>query len=508
MTISYSITINRNDDSDYADTNEDITADVIALKWRLGMNQPFDSMAAASWAEITVWNDDQTYSPEKTTLQPGHCLRIQSDDETTVRTHFTGFIQYIVPAPGDEGKHTAVIVAAGVEDWLPRNQVRLPVMTHVTADEVIQAVLDACEFRRPVLDGYLIIGVSDFNTIGMHKLFGDAFDASLETGKSTFVYAGDTWGDGIRADHAIKQAVDSERGRFFTNRAGQLVFYNRHHTLIDSTSEATFANDMAGLSYDYGAEVVNQVAVTIQPRTIGAEDSVLWSLDEPQRLRPGGVRRLIARYRDDNDNPVGALTVIPPVPTIDYTANKFETGTATGQTQHVRVSLVKAGASAATLEIRHDRAYDIYLHTLTLRGTPLSGNDPITLQHTDHESITFYGLGQLVFDLPMLTSVGEAEELALYEVRRRRDPVGVVRALHTDTGHHPVQVLARTLFDRITITEDQTNHSADAVIIAEEHRVTKGGVQHQVIWLLEPADSPPAVVIGESKPDGSRVLVY
>jgi len=38
--------------------------------------------------------------------------------------------------------------------------------------------------------------------------------------------------------------------------------------------------------------------------------------------------------------------------------------------------------------------------------------------------------------------------------------------------------------------------------------VDRGGTRHRVAWTLEPADSQRVAVIGDAKPDGSRVLAY
>ena len=71
-----------------------------------------------------------------------------------------------------------------------------------------------------------------------------------------------------------------------------------------------------------------------------------------------------------------------------------------------------------------------------------------------------------------------------------------------------VQVLARTLFDRITLQDAQTNHTRDYFIVAEEHEVDLGSSRHRVQWLVEPADSDIFFIIGTHKPDGTRALAF
>ena len=502
MPVSYTVAIDSNDDGTF---NQNISQDVIDLWWRLGMQNPYDSLAAPIQARITLRNQNQDYSPEETTLLPGKSVRIQSNDGTTTRTHFTGFIQHIEPQTGDQGSKQALLHLHGPESWLHENHVRVQPLQNATADTVIEAILNQALLRRPILDDYMVVGISGYNTIGTNKLFGENITRSLETGKSTFAYIGDTWGAGIRADEAIRQVAASERGRFFINRAGEAVFYNRHHTLTNTTLSATFEDDMAGLDYAYGADLVNQVSLTLTPRSIGTPNSVLWALSSTQRIAPNETRQFIARYRDDNDNPFGALSVNT---ITDYSANSLSDGSGVNQTTSVEVVLVSTDASAALVEIRNRSDNTVYMTNLTLHGIPLIGDDPLIIEQRNDESITFYGLGMLELDLPALTSINEADQLARYEIARRKVPRGRIRELRTNIRHHPTQTLARTLFDRIRIIESQTSHDSEYFIIAEEHRVSQGGTRHEVSWTLEVADSDHFVIVGTSKPNGERVLAY
>lgn len=509
MPITYTVAMDANHDGDFTDMGEAISSAIIDLTWRLGMDKPYDSLAPPATARITVRNPDKAFSPEYAGgLQPGTYIRIQSDDGSTVRTHFTGLIDHIAPSSGELGQRIAIIHAIGVDGALAEQTISLPPQTSVTADAVIDAVLDAANLRRPILAGYCIIGVSGYNSLDTAKLFGQNIARTLESGKSTFAYVGDTWDEGIRADSAIEQTTVSERGRFFSDRAGEAVFYNRHHTLTHTTSAATFADDMDGLAYSYGADVTNHVQVTLTPRSIGAANSTLWTLASSQRIDPG-ITTLHVRFRDDDDQPTGALLLIPPIAGLDFNANTAADGTGTDQTDSVRVNIEREDFSSATLRITSTAGTAVYLQAgMRLRGTPLLIGDPVTIEHIAMDSVTFYGQRSLTLTLPTLTSLDEADQMARYELARRTSPRGTIRAITLSTRTHPTHVLARTLFDRITITEMQTDHSGDYVIIAEEHHVTKGGTSHTVTWLLEPADSDVYVVIGLHKPDGTRVLAY
>lgn len=490
MSIQYRISIDHNDDGDFSGGGETITPQVLSMRWRLGMAQPFAAMAQPTEAQITVRNAGRGFSPEISGMQPGKRIRIQSDDGVTTRTHFSGFIQSIHPAAGDQGQRTAVITAYGAEERLRANQVSLQPMEHVTADVGIGTVLD----------GVFILDIQ--STLGTHTLAGHHLPRQFETGQSVFTRLGDQWGDAIPADEAIRQIVESERGRFYVNRDGTAVFLNRHHTLLNHSIKATFSDDMAGLHYSYAATIRNRVQVTVTPRGIGEADTVLWQLDNRQRIPAGGRRRIAIRYHDENGYPVSARGV-----KAVYAASTSATG---GENAAASISVVLdySGADRASLNISNNSQRDVYLEELTLRGTPISGGNPMLLEHSDHTSITYFGLHTLSLDLPALSSLDEADAIARYELARRQHPAGLLTTLSTNSRAHPTETLGLTLFDRITVHESQTGHSGDYFIVAEAHQVSAGGAAHQVTWTLEPAADTRFAVLGTMRLDGPQVLAY
>ena len=365
--------------------------------------------------------------------------------------------------------------------------------------------------RQTPLGGYWLLDGANHAEVGVNTRLGGSYPRALEAGQSTFAYAADTWDSGVTALDAIRQMADSERGRFFVDRFGQLNFYNRHHTILAAAPLATFADNMDGLDYDYGAHIANQVEVPLLPRSLGTPNSVLWQLVAPQKIEPGeaAVRRLTAPYRDSANQPIGAVTVLAPVAGIDFNANTQPDGSGTDYTSSLSVNVVEAGASSAVLEFRNNTS--VTLHVLTgtqLRGTPLVQGDPAIVEQTDWASLNLYGPHHLRLDTPDLGTVEEAENMARFELTRRKNPRGHVRSLQISATLHLTQMLTRTLFDRITVQETQTNHTADYFIIAEEHEVDLAGTRHHARWLLEPAASSAFWILDTSLLDQTTVLAY
>jgi hypothetical protein len=176
----------------------------------------------------------------------------------------------------------------------------------------------------------------------------------------------------------------------------------------------------------------------------------------------------------------------------------------------VEVTLT-ANFSAATLRFYNSSPVPQETYILAgaqLRGTPVLRGDPIIIEQTDLASQTFYGIQTLLLDLPALNTIEEADQLARYELARRKDPRGMIRSIMLESPAHLPQILARTLFERITITDSQLDHSADYFIVAEEHTVDQGGARHRVTWTLEPAAANRFWVIGADTINQTTVLAY
>ena len=505
MPITYNVYIDWNDDGDFADSGENISADVLALNWHLGMTEPHQHVAPPAVAHITLRSRDRRYSPEAGTLPLaiGKRLRIQSDDGTTVRTHFTGFIESIEPHPGDHGEPMAIIHAATLDAQFPQAITRLPPLVNARSDNVVLTLLDSLPLRRAGLAGMWVLEIEDYGELDSttHLAPDETMPRTAEAGISTFAYVGELWN--IPADAALRQVVESERGRFFVNRAGTAVFYNRHHALISASPVAAFEDDMEAMTYVYGDDFANPIRVSVIPRKVGEPNSPLWTLENAQRLPPG-IRRIVVSYRTDDGSPMGALDISH----LTFSVNSESDGTGVPVDDVISV-IIEPGASAATLEFRNESGTTVFLLPgAQLIGTPLLIGVPIEVEHADQTSITFHGQRALALNVPLVDSADEADQMARYELLLRHDPRGVVTTLETSTRTHPQHVLARTLFDRIAILETQTGHDSEYLIIGETHEVDLAGTRHRVRWTLERADPTLFWQIESSHLDQTTTVAY
>jgi hypothetical protein len=476
--VTYQVQVDGDDDAAFGC---DLTAAVTALRWRLGLDAPASAV-------LTLRSAERAFAPESGGADlTGRRVRIISDDGAAQRVHFTGYITRAAPLPGRQ--HTTVLHAEGLDAALGRVLVRLPPLVNARAGAIIARILDAAPLRPWPLAGRWLLGRAGHSALGRTtRLAPPKIARCLDAGQTAFAYAGDTWDAGVSALEAIRAVTEAERGRFFVGRDGQAVFLERRRALLPGEPAAVFSDDMDGLDYDYGGEVVNTVRVRCLPREVGAAGTALWALPGAQVIAPRGRWAVTAAYCDETGQPLGALALIAPVRGHDFSASAAPDGTGADLTALVDVFVREAGAAAARLEIRSRTTQPLYLR-LQVRGTPLRRGAPLTVTAASAAAAAFYPPAALTLDLPQLDSLAQARSIARFELARRHAPRGRVRTLTLAANSQQAHMLARTLGDRVRLHETQTGHTADYFIADEAHEVTQGGSRHRVTWTLARADS-------------------
>lgn len=444
--------------------SREITAQVRALRWRIGMRAPYDVMAPPAECEVVLRNADGSASPardEDGLLDPGTEVSITRLTEIGTQGFFVGRIVAVEPDMGGRGRRQTRLIVRSGDAWLDDVRVRVPVMANVRSDVLLDAVLDV-----PPLD---------------------QLTRSLDTGTQAFAYAGDQWGGGIRAANAVRQIVEAERGRFYITRGGVMRFLARDSLASSPTPDATFDRTAEKMELLHGADVINSVRVHVRPRSLGATGSTLWTLASAQKVRASGSLRLIVPMRDAQGRRAGAISVITPVPVTDYSANTAPDGSGTDVTASLSVTVLALEGSAAKLKFTNASGSPIYvLPDATLRGTPLLGGQPAVIEAADDTSAARYGPRLLEIDAPLIDSLDDADQTAALELARRPEPASNVRTLTLSERVRYDDALALTLFDAIRVIDTHTGIDAVYWIVGEAHEVTRGGARHTVTWTLEP----------------------
>ena len=284
MTTSWTIAIDWDRDGEFDGQDDDLTSYVISAAWFLGERTPYQNTADNSTLTLVLNNSDRRFSPENASsslagkLTPFKPVRIQSDDGTTVRTHWLGWIEFIQPAVNTYGERTVEITAAGPMQFYKAAETSLALQENMRTDEIVAALIKEVVFP-PALVGAWVLGRIGNSEIGVTTRLANVTQYSdLDEGVTVLAIAADNWvqrggsndaeKDTFDVYRAVKDVVAAERGRFLFSRDGKALFWNRHRLLTHRSDPATnlLANgDFAdGVSpwYTWGAtcSVVSGVA--------------------------------------------------------------------------------------------------------------------------------------------------------------------------------------------------------------------------------------------------------
>jgi hypothetical protein len=496
---TWTIAIDWNRDGDYTDTNEDVTARVLSAMWVLGTQKPYQDIADNSVLKLSLDNSDKLFSSENATsplaglLVPQRPVRVQSNDGTTVRTHWIGWIESIEPEPNQYGKRTVGIVAAGAMQFLKTTETKLKLQENKRTDEIIAELIKEV-VMPPALNRAWVLGRAGNSELGASTYLADtAAYSSLEQGTLTLALAADNWvidGGGSDAKktsfdvyRAIGDVTAAERGRFLFDRDGKAVFWNRHHLLQGGTPASTFDDTMTEMVYSYAGldHLKNEVVVICHPRRISAtSDVLLWELGESViQVAAGKTRELYIKYEDENGKRVGARDV-----TIDMTTLAFAQG--------VAAVSVEAKANGAELKLVNTSTTDAVVKTLQIRGRKIVDDGEIEATASDSGSLIDYGRRTMRVNLPSIDNVEDAQYIADFERDRRKAPKGMAQSVTVKShgkngGQHHAQQLALTLGSLVRVEETQTGNEADYYVIGEAHELTHGATLWKTTWYLEPA---------------------
>ena len=492
--ITWQISVDWNNDGDFSDSGEDITAYVMNAQWRLGFDQPFMSVADENTCELVLKNSDRRFSPENSSgpyygnLLPHRPVRIFSTVTTYQRTHWRGWVESIHPTVLQNGEQVAILRAHGAKRFLDDATVYLPLMENVTADEIILKILE--QVALPPIQGQAwVLGASGFSELGSTTILAEVDDALIRTGQTNFPYVGDTFDQGMTAYEAIYAVTSTERGRFFYNREGRNVFWDRQYLQTNETNWATFDDTLLDADYGYGEDMYNVVEVVIRPRALSSSvNDALWSLDEALVLKAGQERTIRAQFASEEGAQIAGRNVQLPSG-VDFVA---DTG--------ISLAGFNASATSAEITVRNNTTADGEVTTIVVRGQKLTAFKPQTITAVDAESVALYGRRVLTIDAGMLSDASYAYDMANYLLGLYKDPRGALRKVRLANKNTAlaVQMQLRQIGERVTIDETQTAHSRQYVIMGQRHELREGLKVWLCEWTLEPAAATDGWILGQS----------
>jgi len=505
ITATYALYVDWNDDGDYGDAGEDISADWMRIGITRGYSSPFARFPSVGRMTVLLKNAAKTYSPPETAAaRPRLPVRLTMNYDSTTVTLFEGWIQTLRPDYGSNLSRRAVMECVDAVWLLDQFEGEIPLQTNAYADDVISVVVS--EVYTPPATAY-DQGVNLFPTAADRWSGPFALLLGAAAGQRIAV------AQRVSASAKISDACVSDWGRFFISKAGAPTFYNRHRMPFDSTTALTLDDDMVGLDYGMSADSVrNYVEVTCHPRTVGTVYEVLGQLDQSSApiIEDADSVTFDIAFRDPANNAVqlGGKSVVTPVAVTDFEVTDDEAGEGTDDTGSITPSMTAYG-DHAEITLANAAGHPVWVQALRVRGLAVRSLEAITVVASEASDV----VQRLRVDAPLMSSAIHAQNLADWLLSYYKDPLHNIQGVTiVANSTAPLMEAVRDLelMDRVVLTETQTGLSAQAgYIYAMRHTIDRGRI-HRLSFNLEQAYDYGAdpFTIDTSTLDGPDVLVY
>lgn len=470
MPATYALYVDWNNDGDYSDTGENVSAYVLSAAWTRGLATPLARMATTGRATFVLDNRTLAFSPYlQSNVLPRRRMKLTMTVSAVTVTQFDGYIESIAPTAGKGKGETVTLQCVDALAVLDLHEGAVALYQNVYPDTVIAAVV-AAAYTPPstAYDAGL-----NLLPVSADRWKPTATEGDLET---------------ITATRKITELAAADWGRFFISKSGVPTFRNRHYELLNTTAAFAFnaSNPHAGMTYQKQAgSVYNHVEVTYTPRSVGTTLEVVGTFRQSKalRLEASEARTITVQFADPDNTArrIGVYGAVTPVATTDYSATSDEPGYGTDRTSDLAVTM-SASADRAELTLTNNGVSAIYVQTLRVRGYAVRLGDRLSASAKDATSIAAYQKRDLQLQTALMALAPDAQRLAEHIVERWKDPQDEVRGVqffgHASTAHLE---FARDveLLQRVTITEGQTGLDTwDGLVFGIAHRVN--GVAHEV----------------------------
>jgi len=460
---TYIVECDWDNDGDFGDANEDISADVKSISYSRGKDEELGK-ASPGTLSLRVNNADGKYSPPLNTgiytdLLPKRAIRVRTTAPAAYNL-FYGYIETITPHP-DPASQDCYISAIDGLDFLARHE------------------LDTALYKDTLT-----------GTIHGHILDSAGWSATMRTiddGQDTVPY---WYSSGVKARFAQNEIDDSELSFSYVNGAGYFAFEDRHHrySATHQTSQAIFDDTMVDIAYDYSPRnVYNEVRATVTPweeQTI----ATLWTLEENPTLDVGETKTW---WGDASVSgaPVFVDAWTTPAAGTDYIIHSEADGAGDVETGNVTVATSKF-AKSIKIAITNDATHVVYVTTLQARGTYYDDLTKVSRKSEDATSQGLYQKRTLPLDGKYLTDSDKAQDFCDYGIARFKDPQAeVVVTIVNKNATNLTQILSREISDRITVRNTKLGLDADFFINKMEHEVGPGGKRHLCRWYIVDAEN-------------------
>jgi hypothetical protein len=286
------------------------------------------------------------------------------------------------------------------------------------------------------------------------------------------------------------------------------------------TPVATFNNTMHGFEYSLEAmDIWNHIIVRTRPPQVPETDPAepTTEIEKEWKVYPYTYIRTPTKLRPD----VSYSTYFAKTDTGEF-ASSWGTPVvechffASRVSAYPTVSVISQSNTTCQIRVTNDTGDAITVDSVSVTYVPLVEDDPIddvppeggwaegqyTVEVEDTASQAKYTHGlrrTKPVNVPFPMTRDDALALAYYYLNYFKDPIpDIIQVVRNDTEANLVAILDSVISDRITSIYSGADFNADAFINKEQHRVTEGGLFHEVTWTLEKADSQREIFIWDT----------
>lgn len=342
VAVSVKLYADWNNDGDFADANEDISAYLMAASIRRGRSAVNDQFAPGS-LQITLRNDSGLFSPFNSggalynSLLPGRAVKLEVVHSAVTYPAFYGYITDYQQSRSPDASPTVVINALDGFDILRFGEIRTTLQEAKRVDELITVCLDAAGWSATLRD----------------------LDTAIET-------LDQFWQHRATPLDAIRMAAKQELGgQLFMSRAGTVTFRNRY-----ARSSAALLTTLTGpqaLGFEVRREqLYDEVHHSYAGLDVATGATVLYTLTPTgRRINPGSTDPLNTIH---GEYAVGGKNIVTPVATTDYTANSQADGSGTDMTAQVTVDSFTTYGGGFSIRFANADSSPVYITLLQVRG--------------------------------------------------------------------------------------------------------------------------------------------
>ena len=519
---TYVLAVDWNNDDDFSDSGEDITARTMKVEWKRGNDYASQLVgkAVAGTLNATLNNVSGDYSTFNTSsalygnLMPGRKVKLTGNDGSTTRTLWQGFLDSIEPIPSAKGANLASLKAIGPLGYLNKFEVSTAMFASKYAGALIGEVLDVAGW--------------------------EADDRDLDTGIVEFPRF---WCQSTKTLKALRLIEETETGLLEESPDGKIVYRDRHARSKDAkstASQATYSDaSAASLAYSHIAQidplkfVYNELRANLQLHSgawilgsaslgiqteIGGSAAVLWTYPEVGSSSPsiaaGATRTFVAQYPSSGSaNTARAVDFWSNLTaTTDYLANDQANGDGTNRTSSISVSLTKR-AQSMDIALTNGHSGTVYITKLQAQGHAVTSKDNFEVSSSDSTSQSTFGKRTYPHPGKFVPDATEAQNWADFHLQAWKDPVPLLKL--TMIGNRSTatltDIMSRDISDLVTVTANNDSGLGinESFFVESVHHQLDAQLNHRATLMLSQASGYAGFfLIGSSALGVSTRLAY